>query len=1086
MTSTEQPPKKRRPYDPSQQAATPPPVSTPQLPPAIHMDANAPATTLTPEEIAQKRRNQEEIRNFYECYKQLKYCISQKDSHLMPELEQAYLSLITASRGCTSVQRLVAEFVPKYASYCPTALEAAAKVCINIHNWNIAAIEKGDDADNFSFETAKTCIFGLANICQVASSETPTSSVILGICSAVFLNVLNFFISSLEGQDIFQIVNNDVLKIYDSPMTYSELKQKFSGDDETPIAKLSKFRALCLIWVFFRCPRNSLAACFELCTSNSTDAASNGGQYFLAQVTARLETSDVKNLPEDSSNESKSCLLGVILDKDPSMKRWIFSTVKSIINSAAPNVVSSITSAFERVFKSFIEKVNEQDKQADINVDDSSPSKLIHRQFSVPRTPGGVLDQLSGLHLEHHGSVASETDIRENTSSNNSGGLKSMDLDPVDHRELSRASSSTPNTVHASSSTPNTENHASRQENEVPPLNPSSGGQNSNFESPKHYFPSWHCDGDRDAMDIYSASCHLWLGSVGPEASEPLIRYQFERFGPINKFLYVPFKGFAVIEYRNIMDAIKAREVMRGRSPWGACLIIKFLDIGLGTRGDTNGMAVGSCCHVYVGNIYSQSDKDEILYELRKTVYMGPLGVTDLVNECALLMEFGTPEEAATVMAFLRQHRKEKRDFYSSSADRTSHGFAPHVDMRNNNFGNGVVSSPLAQSVVGFRFIVITTHLFYLMFYYDVHEPYHEIFMAVCFSSHYGPHNTHTMELTSPRLNMVNQGTLMQSGYPFQAGAPDWTHRNPEVVTHSTPMHGHNYAPSQPMPPSSYHRPMYYPPNSSWDAHGMIHHVPLNPSIIQNNAVAPPFIPASVTPLAQIQGNSLPPHHDHMFYVPPGAPPLTTIPTPQPNMPPPLPPHLNMPPLPPPLSINPEFPPPLPPCPPPFLESQPPPPPLPIESSMVGSGEYWQGTLSKSGVHYSAVQARRLHSDVCNYGDNISEPAEWPIKLDITKRTDFRHVMSTFSSIPPHKREVCQLLPTSAGDHKGFQDFITYLKQRECAGVIKIPATKTVWARLLFILPYSQETCSLLSVTPDTGECLIALVLPKDTNFEWV
>ncbi|KAL8225881.1 hypothetical protein R6Q57_018438 [Mikania cordata] len=1061
MASTEQPPKKRRPYDPSQPPEAPPPVSTlPSVTPAIQTEPNAPATTLTPEEVAQKRRNQEEIRNFYESFKQLKYCISQKDAHLMPQLEQAYLSLITASRGCTSVQRLVAEFVPKYASYCPTALEAAAKVCINIHNWNIAVIEKRDDADNFSFETAKTCIFGLANICQVASSETPTSSVIQGICSAVFQNVLNFFISSLQGQDIFQIVNKDVLKMYDSPMTFSEFKQKSSGVDAVPPVKLSRFHALCILWIFLKCPRNSLTACFELCSSNSTDASSNGGLYFLSQVTAGVDTCDGKvlidnNLPEYSSNGSKSCLLGLILDKDPSMKQWILSRVKNIIKSSSPIVVSAISSAFERVFKSFTEQVNAQDKQVESNADDSSPSKLICWQFSVPRTHGGAADQLSGLHLEHHGFIASTTDIRENTSSNNSEGPKYLDLDLVDHRELPRASSSTPSTVLASSSTPHAENHASRNENDVLVLNASIGGQTSNFESPKHHFSSWHCDGDPAAMDIYSASSHLWLGSVGHEASEPLIRYQFEQFGPINKFLYVPFKGFAVIEYRNIMDAIKAREFMRGRSPWGASLIIKFLDIGLGTRGDMNGVAIGSCCHVYVGNIYSQSDKDEILYELRKTVYKGPLGVTDLVNECALLMEFGTPEEAATVMAFLRQYRKEKRDFYSSSVDRSSHGSAPHVDFRNNNLGNGVASSPHAQSVVGF--------------------------------SHYGPHNTHAMELTSPRLNMVNQGGSIQSGYPYQQGAPEqnWTYRNPETVPHSTPMHGHNYAPSQPMPPSSYHRPTYYPPNSSWDAHGMIHHAPLNPSALHNNAVAPPFMPASVTPLAQIQGNSLP-QYDHMFYATPGPPPLTPIPVPQPNMPPPLPPQLNMPPLPPPLPNHPEFPPPLPPCPPPCLESQPPPPPLPIDFSMGGSGAYWQGTLSKSGVHYSAIQACKLHSEVCNYGENISEPAEWPTKLDITKRTDFKHVMSTFSSIPPHKREVCQLLPTSAADQKGFQDFISYLKQRECAGVIKIPATKAVWARLLFILPYSQDTCSLLSVTPDTVDCLLALVLPKETNFEWV
>ncbi|XP_076930099.1 uncharacterized protein LOC143594743 [Bidens hawaiensis] len=955
MASTEHPPKKRRrPYDPSQPQSE-----------SISTIAPAPSTTLTPE---QKRRNQEDIKTCYDSYKQLKHCIS----HQMPQLEHPYLALITASKGCTSVQRLVAEFVPKYASYCPTALEAAAKVCINIHNGSIAVTETGDNADNFLFVTAKICLFGLANICQVASSESPASSVVQGICSGVFLNVLKFFVSSLEGQDIFKIVNKDVLKMYDCTKTVFELRRKFFDDDHVvnPV-KLSEIHVICILWILFKCPRNTLAACFELCGSSSTDDGFNGGRYFLDQLTVGFDTCNGLVLINNNlfDEEAKSCLLGLILDKDPHMKQWIFLRVKSIIKSASPNVVSAITSTFERVFKSFTEQVNAQDKQVDNNVDDLGP-------------------------------IASETDIRETTSSNNSGGTKSMDLDPMDHKESSRASSSTPTTVHASSSTPNTENHASRHENDAP-----SGGQKSNFESPKQYFPSWYGDGDRAAMDVYSASSHLWLGSVGPEASEPLIRYQFERFGPINKLLYVPFKGFAVIEYRNVMDAVKARELMRGRSIWGACLIIKFLDIGLGTRGDINGVAVGSCCYVYVGSIYSQSDKDEIMFELRKHVFNGPLGVTDLVNEGALLMEFGTPEEAATVMAVIRQYRKEKRDFYSSSGD-----------MRNNINGNGVASSP----------------------------------HAVGFSSHYGPHNTNTMELTSPRMNMANQG----AGYPFQPGAPEqnWTH---------------NYAPSQPMPLSSYHRPVYYPPNSSWDAHGMIHH---------NNVAGPPFIPASVTPLAQIQGNPLP-HHDHMFYVPSGPPPMATIPTPQANMAPPIPPHMNMPPLPP------SLPPPLPPCPPPFPEYQPPPP-LPTESSV--SGGNWQGTLSKSGVHYSAINAHRLHSDACNYGENFSEPAEWPIKLDITKRTDFKHVMSTFSSTPQHKREVCQLLPASAGDHKGFQDFISYLKQRECAGVIKIPATKTIWSRLLFILPHSQEMCSSLSVTPDTVDCLIALVLPKETSFEWV
>ncbi|CAI9777177.1 unnamed protein product [Fraxinus pennsylvanica] len=307
---------------------------------------------------------------------------------------------------------------------------------------------------------------------------------------------------------------------------------------------------------------------------------------------------------------------------------------------------------------------------------------------------------------------------------------------------------------------------------------------------------------------------------------------------------------------------------------------------------------------------------------------------------------------------------------------------------------------------------------------------------------------------------------------------------------------GTSIAPQQQLHGSTNVRPVYLPPNSLWYSHGLNNHRPPTSNPIPSahlDLPAPPFLPASVTPLSQIDGSSMP-QFNNMFPLNGVPPPLSSLAPPPSNMPSPLPCQPNLqPPLP-----QLDFQPPLPPSPPPPSHSQPPAlpsppssPPPPSESADVECSKLfmnypWRGILSKSGVHYCVIYAQRVDSDICNYSNTMAEPLGWPAKLDMTKRTDFRHVKSTFSRIPPHKREICWLLPSSQGDHKGFQDFIAYLKQRECVGVIKILAAESVWGRLLFILPYSPDTCSMLSIPPNPSLCLIGLVLPKEMNSEAV
>ncbi|XVE70186.1 hypothetical protein DITRI_Ditri10aG0052300 [Diplodiscus trichospermus] len=1147
MASSQQPLKKRRQYEPPPE----PPETVAQS--ETHVASPSTPTPLSREEILGRRKNLDELGSVYENYKTIKRCIATqgKDARHMPEFEQAYLALLTASTGCSGVKRLVAEFVPRYVSYCPTALVAATKVIVYVHDSSLAVISRGEDAKNVAFQTAKACIFGLADICSAASAEASTSSVSRGICLAVFQNVLSFFVSSFEGKDLFRIVGIDICKIQNFDEMFYEIKQKFSDEHESLPIKLSKFRALSLLRIFFRFPKNFLSACFKLFKSSATEEAEKG-LYFLRQATNKLDNLDanggldriaigpeccidslgtstkgsvgggetsgsaIGTVTEDVSTVLKSSLLDLVFGRNPSLRSWMFLKYKNLCKLSTSKSVSEIISSLEGILESFWENINIEASKVDSDEDDSDSSKFVNQPQLISRGSNQheTLSNQSGRGKSSTEScVENLTNLHLNAgSSKDTGGSKSRDFEKHDHEDLSTRDLSNHQMLSPAAGTPldigsnsfqgrnhfeDVDKNQVSNSSDVSALRSSSQGVSNSLASPNNHFEvshgatssqtTWYFDGDPAAMGIFSASRQLWLGSLGPDASEGHIRFQLERFGPIEQFFFFLVKGFALVEYRNIIDAIRARGFIRGCYPWR----VLFMDIGLGTRGSLNGVAIGSSSHVYVGNISSQWAKDEILHVSRKAAYKGPYMVTDLPGECALLMEYETPEEAAAVIAHLRQHRKE----------RSSH--MPPFNAGPANLSMSHVNSGRSGAAP---------------------------FINVDIKNNSANMSSSSMELVSPKSRVENHGTAAPAEHPFQSkwpasGCTDtpegglrkvdgndnnlradpekegsvvvsgasgqlWYYKKPESRLHSAPgsmpcppIATQSLSTPPPPPPQlqapSFLQPVYYPPNSSWDPRGLNHQLPQNQfsagvvNIFHGNAVPPPFIPASATPLAQIQRHPMQ-HFQQMFPHPVVPPPLSLMPPPQTEMPPPPPLPQSLPPMVPP---PPKSPPPL--SPPPIAES-----------TDTGSSEHcekyqWRGTLCKSGVHYCTIYARRLESDLCKYSNALSEPAEPlspPIRWSLMLPLSFSLKQSYACLCDKENNN----LAYSCYFILQFQDFISYLKQKECTGVIKIPATNSMWSRLLFILPYSEDSCSMLSVAPNPSVCLIALVLPKDTNFEWV
>ncbi|KAL2456291.1 nucleic acid binding [Forsythia ovata] len=251
----------------------------------------------------------------------------------------------------------------------------------------------------------------------------------------------------------------------------------------------------------------------------------------------------------------------MVLDKDLSIKRSIFSRYKKLRKSASSEVVSDVTSILEGVLESFAQQIKANDS-VDGSEDISSPPKYLGQYLGtrVPSQQGtssvasgrDCPDKLSGIYLNTKGTDPIDgVELKSmNSQSGEPGDLSSsrtfMPRDLLNRHSFSpRTRTRTPldfrsNSFNGISNSQQVEKSMSPNLNpSLPSLRSPAGPVNPSFESSKHNPPpphpsashvTWHSDGDPASMAIFPASEQLWLGSLGPDASEQFKSSSFPAF----------------------------------------------------------------------------------------------------------------------------------------------------------------------------------------------------------------------------------------------------------------------------------------------------------------------------------------------------------------------------------------------------------------------------------------------------------------------------------------------------------------------------------------------------------------------------
>ena len=130
--------------------------------------------------------------------------------------------------------------------------------------------------------------------------------------------------------------------------------------------------------------------------------------------------------------------------------------------------------------------------------------------------------------------------------------------------------------------------------------------------------------------------------------------------------------------------------------------------------------------------------------------------------------------------------------------------------------------------------------------------------------------------------------------------------------------------------------------------------------------------------------------------------------------------------------------------------------PLPVELG----GPGWKGRIAKSGA------------PVCSLACVRGVPGQLPVELNCAARTELQSLAAHLQAVP---HRVIQLAPASATDVAPLHGFITYLRDRERAGVVNVGDTT------LFLVPPSEWAGRVLGCEPTANLIVVLLAAAEVT-----